>query len=327
MKITRHIFVCVILLGIFSCEEQGNIPNPSGCVDLPQMHPDCSQGAITYFSEDTIQFKMPSFNPNNGNEFVYYYINYPQGKKKLIKYDILTNQKTLLVDNIQVISRLEWGKSGWIAFDSYPDYQIWMIKENGDSLKQITSSYYNLRPMWDNEGVNLYWDHDIVLASTPSYFIRINIFTNSLDTVATNRVVVSDISSNNSVVIGGTNGPAFAQNINYPLDAESMNLSGSEIGQYNDFTFINGGSEVLIASYANGFYKYQIDTKSFKKILNYCESVTYISTDYSPLNNKILVERNDYRKFITGCVENTVLKSSIYLLDLNNMQETKITLE
>ena len=150
----------------------------AGCYQFDPLPP------LTYFSSDRFQYQTPHFNPNNSNEFVYNYKDYILNEYKLMKYNLQTGIKTELAQNVQIISQPKWSKKGWIAFDNVNNYQLWVVKENGDSLRQLTTNRGNLNPAWDSTGDNLYWIYNPILGSTPCYVIKQNMNTLTIDTIS-----------------------------------------------------------------------------------------------------------------------------------------------
>ncbi len=125
-----------MVLGMTSCLKDKVISTPSGegdCYSFGVLP------SLTYFSNERFQYQAPYFNPNNVNEFVYNYKDFELDEYKLMKYNIQTGEKTVLANNVKIISQPKWSRKGWIAFDNVfnQNYQIWIIKDNGDSLKQF----------------------------------------------------------------------------------------------------------------------------------------------------------------------------------------------
>lgn len=75
----------------------------------------------------------------------------------LYKYNRKTGLKTLLDKN--VLMSVSANKNGWLVYVKY-DKNIYKIKTNGDSLKQLTKKGTCLNPAWNFEGNYVYYYDD-----------------------------------------------------------------------------------------------------------------------------------------------------------------------
>lgn len=295
----------------------------------------------TWFSKEKEQYRTPYFNPNNSEEFIYNYINYELNEYKIIKYNLTSKVKTELTSNVNVISQPKWSKKGWIAFDNVfnYNYQISIIKDNGDSIKEITENKSNLFPVWDTTGIILYWQYDVVLASYPSFFLKKNIYNSFTDTIIGNGVsehavvLKSDISSSNRLLaqtlINNKPHIGLSNSINgsfHPLiDLEDQGLIG--------LTSLTWGIDSQIAYftiYGNGLYKLNTLTGNYTKLIQFCDSKRYEKISCSVDGEKMIAERVDSYlvKNYEGKPSGEIIeKSTIYLIDLETLEETKINLE
>src|SRR5690606_38765957 len=98
MKIKLVIIISLVLI---SCKKEinhGNWHHSPSCSETFDMTVDGPFGDI-FYTEDSIQFKYPVFNPNNANELIYHYINYSNWTFQIKKYNIQTGITSVLVDN------------------------------------------------------------------------------------------------------------------------------------------------------------------------------------------------------------------------------------
>ncbi len=73
-------------------------------------------GIITdVISEGPIQYKFPCYNPNDGNEFVFFYKNHLSNKSQLVKYNLTTHEKVILVNNFSIINPPKWASPVYSA--------------------------------------------------------------------------------------------------------------------------------------------------------------------------------------------------------------------
>jgi hypothetical protein len=100
------------------------------------------------FMKNDSDYCCPKFNPNNPYEIAYL-VDFPNASKHLFKFNFKTGKSTYLTDN--VIDSYDWGSNGWILLWGRNN-QIWKIKDNGDSLTQITNSPgINAAPLWSSK--------------------------------------------------------------------------------------------------------------------------------------------------------------------------------
>jgi hypothetical protein len=297
--------------------------------------------SIDVIYHDTFQFKKPHFNPNNPNEFVYYYIDYESKKHQLLKYNILTKEKLMLADNVKIISHPKWSKKGWIAFDNL-DYNIWKVKDDGSNLTKVTNNTTNLYPVWDASGERLIYQYAKVLASHPTYILSVN-SDNDTDTLGNVFLGSSEISDNNRFLRAqGIAGASvefgyFDINKNLPFEtfykifeAETNNTHhGNKLGRCwghdnQIFYYTNSGD----SNYNRGLFLVY-DSNRYKKLIDFCETKEYSHISASSDGKYLVGERID-RYYNSdensgkpiGVYEN----SSIYLIDLNTLEEIKVEL-
>lgn len=330
--IKYQILILLISLGVVGCKDD---PTPN-CNDFPHMD-------ISWFSHERFQYKTPYCNPNNSNEFVYNFFDYESAEFKLMKYDIGSKTKTELADNVYIITQPRWSRKGWIAFDNMKDpgsYQIWIVKENGDSLTQRSQSLANLYPVWNSDGNELYWNHSPVLG-IPYYFVKQDINTSVLDTVLENGdpyngyAGSNDVSSNNKLLsrtsINNTNHIGIADLNSSTISFSSLvnleaiynmdrpdGLCWSSDGQYAFYTF-NGV----------GLFKINTSNGQIVKLMTFCDSKRYTSLSSSSDGKYLVAERVDAHlehNANGGTTGKIIENSSIYLIDISTLEEIKVEL-
>lgn len=97
----------------------------------------------------TPYFSKPCFNPSNLDEFIC--VQHNENATMLIKYNLASLEKTVLVENLDIASRPVWGRSGWIVFHSF-EWKVWKVKDDGTGLKQITFAPKDIHPAFNFEG-------------------------------------------------------------------------------------------------------------------------------------------------------------------------------
>jgi|APGre2960657404_1045060.scaffolds.fasta_scaffold00546_2 hypothetical protein len=316
-----------MVLGMLSCRKDKVIPSPSGdCQDF-----EINQNflGVTIYSEDGEQFKTPCYNPTNGNEIIFYFKDQASEEFALYKYNISNHQK-IKISDAKIYGQPKWSKKGWIVFTRTSGYvdHVFIVKDNGDSLRQITINTANLFPSWSSDGITLYWQHNPVLATPPYYLFRQGIYESLPDTVLYDYAGFNDISNNNVLVSVFNQNQKWqfsitpTDNINFAPQTELVNSSIEGLSWHpNNFEF-------FYSEYVDGgLKKFNINTKQIQTIFCHCDSKYYRSPSCSSDGKKLVVERVDQKKEydnnrnFTGRI---LKKSKIVLIDLQTLSETII---
>lgn len=333
MKIKLSIYI-LIALGTMACHKDKPVPafeETSDCKGFSKTLP-----MTTYFTNERFQYKAPHFNPNNSNEFIYHFRDYEQNKFQLVKYSIQTQVKTLIANSGKIHKQPKWSSKGWIAYTHYVNYvdHIYIVKKNGDSLTQITTSPANLNPFWNEDGADLYWTHSPDLGSK-WYLMKKSINSLIQDTVSDfwganssglqNNLIIKKINMDGSAFYGYfdlKNSP-LTQNDFKPVS----NLSGStggitwgSSGQFFYVTHLNGID--------GGLYRIDLNG-NVKCLIKHCDTKRYESISASSDGKYLIGERIDSYLQLNEESNPTgeiVENSSIYLINLQTLEETKIDL-
>jgi hypothetical protein len=139
-SLTLLCFSCKKEAKTCDCPTNGNI-----CTDLPLP----GSGGYGYsFTYDTGYITYPYFNPNNANEIIFYKPHSSTGPQ-LIKFNLQTGQQQVIFSQ-SLIDAPKWGRNGWILLSLG---QIYKMKDNGDSLTQLTfGNSNNYHPEWNYVG-------------------------------------------------------------------------------------------------------------------------------------------------------------------------------
>lgn len=340
MKTYKLVFFILLFTGLLACRKDKPIPSPvSNNSECSVFDWGNQTVAMTWFTNERFQYQTPYFNPKNTNEFVYNYKDYELNEYKLMKYNLQTGVKTELANNVKIISQTKWSRKGWIAFDNVynQNYQLWIVKENGDSLRQLTNSIYNLFPAWDSTGFNLYWQYSPVLGH-PYYFLKKDLNSSTVDTVLRNGdanngyVSLAEFSNSNKLIAKthilnknsiGLSTASFNFSNLIDLDTEFLNkLTGLTWSSDNETTYFT--------IHHNGLYNLNTYNSNYIKLMDFCDTKRYKSISCSPDGEKLIGERvdsylaKDNKGNPTGQI---VENSSIYIIDLETLEETKINLE
>jgi len=298
----KNIWFLIIGFSIFySCRTDDNdvsVGNTIACKDLDRENTGGAQ-IIGGFVTEGPQFKAPNFNPLNQNEFVYGYEDRDSRTFKLIKATINGSNTKELAEDVRLISQPKWSKKGWIAFDNYynGNYEIGLVKPNGDSLTQHTNSRYNLYPVWNQLGNELYWQYSPVLG-VPTYFLNSNVKQQTIDTIYGSGdinegfIAYGDISLggqllgetyiNRETTLGLAKLPAKALK-NVMID-DSFISPGGFIG-LDGLTWSNNEQIAYFTLYGSGIYKINVVTGFYEEIMDFCGSKSYKNIDCSADGN------------------------------------------
>jgi hypothetical protein len=331
----RLLLLSTVLIEVMSCKKDVPLiidsPKNENCYAFENLPP------LNYFSEERFQYKTPYFNPNDANEFVYNYRDNQLGEYKLMKYNMQTGLKTELVNNVKIVSQPKWSRKGWIAFDNIFNYQLWGLKDGGDSLTQFTSSSSNIFPAWNSTGDTIYWH----IIGSPYYLLKQGLYSNIRDTVlkpndsnfgyaahndiSIDNKLLSETNINNKAHIGYTNlNPiSFNSLINIQQNIPSLiNLEG--------LCWSNNSQIAYFTIYNVGLFKIDVANGSYTKLMEFCNSKRYGDISCSSDGTKLIGERVDsyLEKNNEGNPTGKIIEnSSIYLIDLQTLAETKINLE
>jgi hypothetical protein len=331
-----------MILGLVSCRKDKTPPihlgEDSECYTFPML-------LQSYFVSETFMFKQPCFNPNNQNEFVYHFQDYSQNSFQLVKYNISTKQKTVLYQskNHKIWGQPKWSKKGWIAFTRTSGYvdHIFIVKENGDSLKQFTTSTANYYPAWDPTGEYLYWAHTPFLGS-PHFFLRrslnglitdtilmntgVNIGFSTFNEISMNNILFSKTFVNNKPCIGKT-ALVFPP---HPELIKILSLDNPNFSGLTGLTINNNTQDAYVTFYNIGLYKLNTNNCQLTLLIPFCHSKRYETISCSADGKFLIGERVDSRLALNSNGRPTgriIEKSSIYLIDLITLKETKIELD
>lgn len=83
---------------------------------------------------------------------------------------------------MRVIGEPAYSSKGWIAFYSQPSHQLFLVKDNGAELIQITESGANRWPLWSPNGDCLYWANTS-LPNQNTIWVKRNFETEQMDTI------------------------------------------------------------------------------------------------------------------------------------------------
>lgn len=278
------------------------------CVNFPP-----SSSPLGYqYQQPEITYNAPCFNPNNPNEIIFVRGHYSTQSNELVKYNFTTKNETILLNLTQIWGHPNWGINGWILLNK-GDNQVWKIKDNGDSLTQLTTQF-GIDAIWSpNADEFAYW---VQIGSTYyTFFSDVN--GNIFDTLLYPNILYRGAWS--------PDGSKIATNFSYGLSYIDLNTRQtiqvnipSNSTPIYDISWLSD-SKTMIWCTNDGFFKTNINTNSTTRIKTACSSRRYIYP--TVFNNKIIIQRFD-SKLIS---ENIIwTENNIYTMDADGNNEKKL---
>lgn len=304
--------ISVFFFFIQSCRRDIAIPPnseiQSSCIPIP---PYSGTGFGYNYLVDTNYLMMPSFNPNNPNEFVYVYKNYNSGQTEIYKYDLTNNTKQLIYSG-NIIFPPKWGGNDWILLNP-SDENVWKIKANGDSLIQLTTSAGNFYPEWNPEANKI-----IFFNSDINKSIIISSIGVPLDTLEKPVHALVNWGTNNWIA---TLSVSFGLEIFDSYGNNSTGFIPDNFSQLGGCFWIN--NSVLWAN-SDGIYSTQFPSLNTSLIKATCNSKTYLFASYSQLSEKIIWQKVDRSLINEDLIE---VKSRLFIMNADGTDEQEIIIE
>lgn len=302
-KLTFPTLALLTLLGCRKSETVSPNPPPAGpalpcgthaeCIPLP--NPPLGGDWNWQIEENFVGHAV--FNPNSGNEILLQRDPFGGGwaNSELYRYNMVTGTLELIHEGI-LTHRPRWGTSGWIAFTqaSAPNWNIWKVKANGDSLTQLTFNGNSFSPLWSPDGTQIGYETGAL--GPPQYNLQNIRMTSSgapIDTL--------------------WNTGAFAGQAVWALPNRTFNVfawvyschwegdpSTDLIYQLPDSIMQNGlpkgaaylpSSHSMIWSHLTGVYRTNLTTGATERLLATCNSSYFMDLDYSSHTGKLLAVR------------------------------------
>jgi hypothetical protein len=224
--------------------------------------------------------EYPCFNPSNPNELIYVYKDFEAGKVGYRKVNLLTGEHALIYTG-EFWSGPRWGKSNWIVFEIA--FQIFVIRQDGSELQQITTEPRNHAPHWNHDGTRIIMNHQ---DDPASYGLIMDFQTRKFVDTMLNMVPssIADWSRPGIFLTGG--GLQYAidghdgKNMITNLPLENDGVTGIQWGEGYDIYFISLGS----------IYKTNFYTKKTEILKERCPGKYYGFFTISPDKKKIVAD-------------------------------------
>ncbi len=293
MKVFKIFAFSSLVLVIFACKKSELIiEKPVSTTNQtykcePLLHQEYI-GGLDYIVNDETYHVCPEINPNNPNEVAYTNIAGPYPDQQLMIFNLVTNQKRILVDEA-INAYFSWSRKDWILFQRSADLNIYKVKSNGDSLTQVTFDGQWFHAEWNYEGTKFIAFNKS--ASFPKTFV--------LDE---NGVVV-DTLSNWTHKMGDWSHPDYYVGIDH-YKLVIMNPETEEIIKFiptpislTPFIGVGWiGPTKIFYSVSNNVYTYDLNTNQSTLLKGVCYKSFSTATHSS-----------DYSKLIFGTYEESLL--------------------
>lgn len=231
-------------------------------------------------------FDMPYFNPNNSEEIIYRYGEGSSPEFELIKYNLRTQEKETIYSGF-FNNRPRWGKNGWILLNIQDElgYNIYKIKDNGDSLTALTHGTHCFNPEWNITSDTFIYQLGF---TSPTQYILSNENGNVVDTLFSGVAAGSSWQHEEYVASGLFTGLVISN----PLEEEMYDLIYETNGvaqSANGAEWLDG--ERVFWCHTTGIYITNIVTKETEVIRETCNARCYQRPTYAPDIDKVIVER------------------------------------
>jgi Tol biopolymer transport system component len=276
MKLSYLTLLAASLLLFITCKEEKVKPvaeNREPCELLPE-NPGIGWG----WDYNTVYplYYNAVINPNNSQEIAYQYADSALPyTTRLFKINLQTGEKKLLADG--VTEGPDYSIKGWLVF--IRGSGIWIVKDNGDSLRQLPSEGVNYSPSWSPDGNTVIFSRSI----NSHYYTLLMDMQGHLDTIRNIRVRDAHWSPDGAKIIAAQDSEIiFIRMPSKKISRIPADPSTSPVGlrwlTNNEFIYSN----------RLGLHSYNLSTQSSRLLIPACESVAYFSPTVIPGRRDIL---------------------------------------
>ncbi len=299
-----------------SCIDEG-IPHFNGFADQPAF----------YF--DTAYIKWLDFNPTNPNEFIYYKTNTASGIPEVIKFNIASQQKEIVVI-MECIRAPKWGRKGWILLNSNDAY-IYKVKDNGDSLTQLPLIGLNYYPEWNYDGNKFLVEHRVANATGDTNFYSTSVYDiagtliDSIPEILYRGGCWNNINSLLLLNLTPPSGKLSLFNVNSNSVETILDLGNEIVGSNY---WCPDGQSILYTDQC-GIHTLNIITKEKKCLIHECSNNRRTISSISFISNKVLCLKSN-QKYVGDSLgaHPAYLKSNkIIIMNLDGSDEQEINIQ
>jgi hypothetical protein len=216
-------------------------------------------------------------NPLNGDEVIVIVNGDAFGYNKMINYNLKLKQSKLLATVDSYLPDVN--SKGWIVY-STAENNVFRIKANGDSLKQLTNMNLAHDPKWDHTGTRICFFQD-AYSNVPSQLIKIN--------TAGAGLLVIELPLPNSAQFNKSNHMIYQQVNNFSVTLVKKNLDTFEetsliSGPYSpqskslhfDNLVLDNEDQNMYWSNAGGIFRCSLSTLKTDTLFRNCENMIHL---------------------------------------------------
>ena len=287
------------------------------CVSIPEI-PGYSNGYNYLYESEVIS--TPIFNPNDDNEILYVVRSFSLNEKRLVKYNLVTKEKTILFTG-EMFGFPAWSKLNWIVFDN--GYNgLYRIRPDGSNFSLFTADGYQFSPAFNEAGDKLLTFH--AFANQYQYTCKIwNIDGLLIDSM--------NYKVNQEPRWKRQNNIAFRSDDKiFILDPETKEIIKTHETFLGSFQIYSHGFAWLNEDYAiveHGFNikKLNVQTGELTKLFSSCDSRRYLVSDANGDGSKVIFNKIVSKVQKAGFPQNLLVYFSISIYDLQT--DTLIDIE
>jgi hypothetical protein len=245
------------------------------CHDIPPAPPPFGWLDSTLNNDENI--KSYIFNPVNPDEVICLVEGDITGYNKLFTFNLMTKTKIQLANISQFLPSVN--NNGWILYSSV-DNDLFMIKSNGDSVRQLSHSNFYLHPVWSFEGKKFFYFQQAV-GPVNSCIIRSDPKNPSTaDVIAADLPYFASLNKSDQIIYAKPKGTtATMVLLNMTTKEERELISGPYNSRTGEIHFSNvcvdRNDEYMYWTNAIGLFRLHLATLTADTLLKNCPNYTY----------------------------------------------------
>ena len=269
-----------------------------------------------YLSNDTL-WKYPCFNPNNDNE-ISYVQQIVNGTSALMKYNLITEEKTIIRENLSVAQQPVWCMNNWCYFMGYGQNMVRVNMATGElhQMTDLNKDRYITSNVLTGEFIFTRF-----MSSSVMYAIRADEMGVQLDTVSINP----NGDWRGDLLAGGERYSGIATCAIGSNQIETLHQFTVNLGYIINDVKIHPNNVDVYATcwYIDGLYKVNRDTKQLTLVKEGNNSCWYDTFSISQNGDDIIFEKVICN---IGLGDVVYSKSEIWMMDVNGCNEHKVSL-
>lgn len=280
LKCIQYGFFFCILLSFAGCKKDPIITADNNsskkCIPLPDSPP---LGWQYTTRNKSLNVSKAIYDPINSNLIYYLSEDSLSNPFLLWKFNRGTNIKIQLDNKLN--SQPSINKKNWLTYTKR-DFNVYIIKSNGDSLIKITSTGLYNQPVWDSDNNILAYN------SSLNCIVKLNINGQILDTLS---AIKSYISVKDSFMLYFSTSSISQKLIlkNIKTNNDQVIFENQNVQAYYNF-FLDTENKNIYTLNSSGLYKTNIHNKIPTLIIQSCQTENYINFSLNYKNDFILTK-------------------------------------